>query len=244
MFSWEEKPFQPPNRARGPWEEIHTSGWWLVKSRASLQMGLEELADLSGRWSNSGMFTSGKHSVMPTASPTAARESSSSSLFFFFFVYRVVSIQGFGRETPHRSAPTMEAWYTPTLPNRSRLCPHLHSTCIDFMPSDVVTHVNSSILRKQRNKKKKTPSPTAISVPPHSSDFLRLESRWRWWKTGSNWGRKQNRYKPTPATRNRIGHSASRDTFETSAYLYACLPSETFAVSVALPALSHPVWWF
>lgn len=74
--------------------------------------------------------------------------------FFFFFVYRVVSIQGFGRETPHRSAPTMEAWYTPTLPNRSRLCPHLHSTCIDLMPSDVVTHVNYSILRKQRNKKK------------------------------------------------------------------------------------------
>lgn len=93
---------------------------------------------------------------------------------------------------------------------------------------------------KNKNKIKKTPSPTAISAPPHSSNFLRLESRWRWWKTGSNWERKQNRYKLTPATQSCIGRSASRDTFETSAYLYACLPSETFAVSVALPALSHP----
>lgn len=84
MLSWEEKPFQPPNRARGPWEEIHTSGWWLVKSRASLQMGLEELADLSGRWSNSGMFTSGKHSVMPTQLPQLP-EKVQSVLFFLLF---------------------------------------------------------------------------------------------------------------------------------------------------------------
>lgn len=82
---------------RGPLEEIHTSSRWLVKLHASLQMGLEQIIDLSGRRSNSGMFTSGKPSVMPTISPTAARESSMSSLFF---CYRVVFVPGFGRETP------------------------------------------------------------------------------------------------------------------------------------------------
>lgn len=100
MLSWEEKSFQPPKRARRPWEEFHTSGWCLGKSCASLQMGSEQLADLSGQRSNCGIFTSGKRSTMPTASPTAARESSMSSSLFFVFVYRLVSIQGFGRETP------------------------------------------------------------------------------------------------------------------------------------------------
>lgn len=240
MLSWEEKPFQPPNRARGPWEEIHTSGWWLVKSCASLQMGLEELADLGGRWRNSGMFTSGKHSVMPTASPTAARESSISSLFFLFT--ELFPFRDLGGK---RRTAALRPWRLGTHPpyRIAVVSVHIYTARVLILCHQMLLLM--SILPFCVNKGiKKTPSPTAISVPPHLSDFLRLESRWRRWKTGSNWGRKQNRYKPTPATRNRIGHSASRDTFETSAYLYACLLSETFAVSVALPALSHPVWWF
>lgn len=74
--------------------------------------------------------------------------------FFYCFVYRLVSIQGFGRETP---APqrSMEARYTLTLANHSHLCPHLPSTCIDLVPSNHVTDVNSSILCKQKTKIKK-----------------------------------------------------------------------------------------
>lgn len=202
-------------------------------------MGSEQLADLSGRRSNSGI--SGKCSVMPTTSPTAARESSMSSVFFFIVLFTdLFPFRDLGGKHRHHSAPSMEACYTLTLANHSHLCPHLPSTCIDPVPSNHVTDVNSSILCKQKTKKKKKHHHRLLFQLLPTNPTFSGSSRWRWWKTGSNWGRKQNRYKLTPATQSCIGRLVSRDTFETSAYLYACLPSETFAVSVALPALSHP----
>lgn len=233
MFSWEEKPFQSPNRARGPWEEIHTSDWWLVKPRASPQT--------EGQLINSGRVTLGKRSVMPTASPTAARESSMSSLFLFFF-FCLQSCFHSGIWEGNANTAVLRPWWLATHPpyRISVFSVHIYAARVDLVTSKDVTHVNSSILCKHSNKKKHHHRLLQYFSSSHSSNFLRLESLWSWWKTGSNWGRKQNRYKLTPATWNRIGHSASRDTFKTSACLCACLLSETFAVAVALPALSHP----
>lgn len=114
----------------------------------------------------------------------------------------------------------MEGLYKPTLQNHCHICPHIRSKFIDL----------KEIKNTFANCYFSFSSLVQLSRARVSSQL----------KTGSNWGRKQNRYKLTPATWNRIQHSVSRDTFETSAHLYACLLCETFAVSVSLPALSRP----
>lgn len=108
--------------------------------------------------------------------------------FFSFsvclFVYRVVPIEGFGRG--NASTTVLHPWRLathPRYPPHSRLCPHLLALVLIFAPSNNVTLV--SILPFYANKRIKTPSPTVISVLPHSSNFLRLESQWGRWKTGS-----------------------------------------------------------
>lgn len=165
-------------------------------------------------------------------------EFSFSFFFFFFFVYRVVSIQGFGRETPTPQC-SVHGGSLHTHPTESQ------SSLSTFMQHALILWHQKmllmSILPFCANiaiKKDTITDCYSISVPPTRPTFSGSSLFGVDGKLGQT--EEENRYKLTPATWNRIGHSASRDTFKTSACLCACLLSETFAVAVALPALSHP----
>lgn len=120
------------------------------------------------------------------------------------------------------SVQSMGARYTPTLPNRSRLCPHLRSTCIDLV----------------QTKEWKTPSLTATSVPPHSSNFVKLKSPWSQWKknrTGTSW---HPQHGTALGTRRAVTHLR---------HLRASVPVSCLKPLLFQWPFQHfpiPVWWF